>query len=180
MTIPFPDNKYRCIVADCPWSYKNVKTGGTLKSGAAAKYPLMSLDEIAALPVKEIADKNSVLYLWVPVPLKIDIARSDILEKWGFGYKTTVFWRKLKRNGIGYWYRGAVEECWLCTRGKVTAFRCQKPNVIESVPRIHSQKPEEFFELIEPSIEKFDLNPKIELFARTAREGWDSWGNQIT
>jgi N6-adenosine-specific RNA methylase IME4 len=178
--IPFPDKKYRCIAADPPWKYKNVKTGGTMKSGAAAKYPLMTLEEIADLPVKDIADKNCILFLWVPVPLKVDIARSDILKKWGFTYKTTLFWRKKNRNGIGYWYRGVVEENWLCVRGKVTAFRCQKPNIIESIPRIHSQKPEEFFELNEPEIEKYNLNPRIELFSRARRPKWDAWGFDVT
>jgi len=177
--IPFPTEKYRFIAADPPWKYKNVKTGGTMKSGAAAKYPLMSLSEIADLPVKSIAEKACVLCVWVPVPMKVEIARSDILKNWGFTYKTTVFWRKKKRNGIGYWYRGVVEENWLCIRGKVKAFGVQKPNIIESIPRIHSQKPEEFFQLVEPSIKKFDLNPKIELFCRQRRPGWDSWGNQI-
>lgn len=179
MISTFPKEKYKLIVVDPPWEYKNINTGGTMRSGAAAKYPLMSLSDLADLPIKSIAEKNCVLMLWVPVPLKIEIARSDILKNWGFTYKTTVFWRKEHRNGIGYWYRGVVEENWLCIRGKVKAFRVQKPNIIESIPRKHSQKPEEFFQLIEPPIRKYDLNPKIELFAREHRPGWTVWGNDV-
>ena len=67
--IPFPDKKYRIIYADPPWSYKNKRTGGSMKSGASSKYPTMSVDDICDLPVKDIAHENSVLFLWATVPL---------------------------------------------------------------------------------------------------------------
>ena len=77
--------------------------------------------------------------------------------------------------GMGFWFRGQCEICLLGIKGKVKAFRCQKANFIQSKIRKHSQKPEEFFELIDPILPR----PAIELFARQEREGWDSWGNEI-
>jgi N6-adenosine-specific RNA methylase IME4 len=176
---PLPIKKYKTILADCPWRYRNKKTGGSMVSGVEAKYPTMSLEELHDLPVKEIADKNAVLFFWVTTPLKYEIAQAKVIENWGFEYKTTIFWRKIMSLGMGFWFRGQVEECWVCTRGKVKAFRCQKPNFIQSKVRKHSQKPEEFFELIEPQLDKYELNPRIELFAREARPGWSYWGNHI-
>ena len=95
-------------------------------------------------------------------------------------YKTTIYWRKIMSLGLGFNFRGQVEECWMCTRGKVKPFRTQLPNIIESKVRKHSQKPEEFFQMIEPSLEKFNLNPRLEMFARNVRSGWHSIGNEIT
>ena len=175
----FPDKKYNVIVCDPPWSYKNKKTGGSMVSGAEAKYHSLTLDEIISLPVKDIADKDCVLFLWVTTPLKYEIAQAGIVERWGFHYKTAIYWRKIMSLGMGFWYRGQVEECWLCTKGKIKAFRCQKPNIIQSKVRSHSQKPEEFFEIIEPSLDKFELNRRIELFARTRRNKWESWGSEL-
>jgi N6-adenosine-specific RNA methylase IME4 len=177
--------KFKTIVADPCWSYKNKRTGGSLTSGAIDKYDTMSYDELKDLPVKDIADKNSVLFLWVTTPLKYEIATSGILEAWGFKYKTSIYWRKVMSLGLGFTFRGQVEECWFCTRGKIKSFRSQSPNIfetncIETKVRKHSQKPEEFFQLIEPSLVKFNLNPRIELFARERRDGWTSIGNEIT
>ena len=76
---------------------------------------------------------------------------------------------------MGFWLRGQCEICLLGIKGKVKAFRCQERNFIQSKPRKHSQKPEEFFELIDPIVPR----PAIELFARQKREGWDSWGDEI-
>ena len=77
--------------------------------------------------------------------------------------------------GMGYWYRGQVEMLLMGVRGKVKAFRIQKPNFIQTKVREHSQKPDEFYELIEAT----GLEPKIELFARQKRQGWDIWGNEL-
>ena len=165
------DIKFKTIVADPPWRYRNVKTGGSMKSGSAAKYPTLSLEEICALPVKEISDKNSVLCLWVPTPL-LDHG-FEVMKHWGFHYKTAIYWRKLGRLGMGFWLRGQVEPCLVGVRGRVKAWRLQKPNIIQSHPREHSRKPEEFWELIDPIV----IDPKIELFCRgTPRSGWYGWG----
>jgi N6-adenosine-specific RNA methylase IME4 len=171
----FPTKKYHCIVADPPWQYDNKRTGGSMSSGAIQQYPTMSMEEIRDLPVKSITERDCILFLWVTVPLKIEIARSGIIEKWGFQYKTSLFWRKVSSLGLGFWFRNQVEECWLCTKGNMKAFRSSNQNIFESKIRKHSQKPDEFWELIQP----FTPKPGIELFAREKREGWDCWGNEI-
>ncbi len=173
--IQFPDKKYSVIVADPPWQYRNKNTGGSMKSGSSAKYPTMSLEEICALPIPTICEKNCVLFLWGTTPLADYPPK--VMDAWGFRYKTKIYWRKIMSLGMGYWFRGQVEECLVGVKGNVKAFRLQKPNFIQSKARDHSQKPEEFFQLIEPAIQ--NMNPKIELFARERRDGWDSWGNEI-
>lgn len=175
----FPNNKYDVIIADPPWVYRNKRTGGSMSSGSESKYPCITVDVLKEFPIQDIADTDCVMFLWITTPLKEEILRSGLIETWGFKYKTTIYWKKLHKLGMGYWFRGQMEECLVCVKGNIKAFRCQKPNIIESVPRKHSQKPEEFFQLIEPSLERFNLNRKIELFARSRRNGWDTWGDQI-
>jgi N6-adenosine-specific RNA methylase IME4 len=102
-----------------------------------------------------------------------------VMDAWGFKYKTTIYWRKIMSLGMGFWFRGQVEVCLMGIRGDVKAFRCQKPNFIQSKVRAHSQKPEELWNLIEPELDKYKLSPRIELFCRgSPRTGWDGWGNE--
>lgn len=166
--------KYKTIVADPPWQYRNKRTGGSMKSGSAQKYETMSTEEICNLEIiKEISDKDCVLFLWATIPMLPDAFR--VLKAWGFNYKTAIIWRKIMSLGMGFWFRGQCEVCLMGIKGKIKAFRCQKSNFIQSKVRKHSQKPEEFFELIESII----LYPAIELFARQKRKNWDTWGNEI-
>lgn len=168
--LKWPEKRYGLILVDPPWGYKNKKTGGSMKSGAAQKYKTMTLEEIMALDVPGISEKNSVLFLWVPTPLKE--YGDKVIEAWGFKYKTKIYWRKIMNLGMGYYYRGQVEECWVCIRGKVTAWRSQLPNVIETQAREHSRKPDEIYQYCEET----NMTPRIELFARQAVNGWDRWG----
>ena len=167
------NKKYKIIYADPPYLYKNKNTGGSMISGAIAKYPVMDLQDILELPVKEIAHKDSCLFLWVTVPLIQE--GFQVLNAWGFKYKTMLTWRKIMSLGMGYWYRGQTEHLLLGIKGKVKAFRIQKPNFIQCKVGKHSQKPQEFRGLIEMT----GLNPKIELFAREKHKGWDVWGNEV-
>ena len=178
----FPDKKYQIIYADPPWSYKNKKTGGSMSSGSSLKYPAMSLEEIKSLPIQKIADKNSVLFLWITVPLLPD--GLEVLKVWGYKYKTSLFWRKIMSLGMGFWFRGQVEILLMGIKGKTKAFRIQKSNFIQAKVQKHSQKPKEFRELIN----KIELYPRIELFARPPKnllfedesyKGWDLWGNEV-
>ena len=178
--IPFPDKKYKTIYLDPPWEYINKKTGGSMSSGAEQKYSTLCLEELGDLPIKDISDKSgAVMFLWVVCPLKYDIANSNLLSAWGFEYKTTIYWRKITSAGLGFWLRGQVEECWLCTRGDVKAFGLQIPNFIQSKVGDHSAKPKEMRAIIDDVSLRFNLLPKIELFSRDKIEGWDSWGNQV-
>jgi site-specific DNA-methyltransferase (adenine-specific) len=136
-------------------------------------YPKMLTKDICALPVRDIAEEDSVLFLWGTVPLIQDAFL--VLESWGYRYKTMLFWRKIMSLGMGFWFRGQVEILLLGIRGKVSPFRIQKKNIIEARVRAHSQKPDEFYTLLET----IPLEPRIELFARQRRPGGDCWGNEV-
>lgn len=160
------------IYADPCWGYTNVRTGGSHKSGAAQKYPVMTPDEIAQLPVRDLANpKGSVLALWATVPLGAD--PYHVVKAWGFEYKTEWFWRKTGRLGTGYWTRGAMEKLLIGVRGKVPAWRSTLDNIVEaaedleysSKPDGHSQKPAAFIRRIEELTEGAGL--RCELFAST-------------
>jgi len=167
--------KYKAIYADCPWQYGNINTGGSLSSGSASKYSTMPLEEICSMNVPGIVDKSGcVLFLWATTPLLPDAFR--VMERWGFSYKTSVYWDKLS-YGMGYWFRGQVEQCLVGVCGNVKAFRRQTPNIIRAKPRAHSQKPEEIWNLIDPALNDHGIFPRLEMFCRgEPRPGWDGWG----
>lgn len=167
------DSRYRVIYADPPWAYRNRRTGGSMKSGSADKYPVLGLDVLSLFPVKDIALKDSVLFLWATVPLLPDA--TTLLGNWGFEYKTAVFWRKIMSLGLGFWFRGQVELCLPGVRGRVKPFRLQRANFIQSKALRHSEKPIEMRELIEAT----GLTPRIELFARRKIDGWDCYGDEV-
>lgn len=171
-------DRYNILYADPGWKYDNEKTGGSHKSGAAQKYTVLSVEEICALPVPAIADRNSVLFLWGTVPMLPEAFQ--VMAAWGYKYKTKITWHKTGRRGLGYWFRGEVEELLFGVRGKIRAFRCQLPNFIEAPVLKHSEKPEEFRQLIETATALTIPEPKrIELFARKRVSGWDAWGDQV-
>lgn len=168
-----------------------------MKSGADDKYLTMSNDDIAAMPIPEITEKNAVCFLWVTVPLLPE--GLQVLKSWGFEYKTMITWRKIMSLGMGFWFRGQCEHLVLGVKGKVKPFRQQKSNFYESevfeldecyqskVGR-HSQKPHHFRELINNAVKiSFDEPKKLELFARSREgffpdyeyDGWDVYGNQV-
>jgi len=143
----------------------------------------MTLDEIKSLPVQEIADDKSHLYLWVPNALLPD--GLSVMQAWGFTYKTNIIWEKIRQDGypdgrgVGFYFRNVTEILLFGIRGKNN--RTLQPartqvNLIRSKKREHSRKPDEFISLIEAC----SNGPFIELFARGDRTGWDMWGNQAT
>lgn len=166
--------KYKLIYADPPWQYNNKNTGRHLKSGSNDKYFTMPLDDICSLNIKAISSNDCCLFLWATTPLLPDAFK--VMDAWGFKYKTVIYWRKIMSLGMGFWFRGQVEVCLMGIKGSVKAFRSQKPNFIQSKVRKHSQKPDELYGIIEG----LNLNPKIELFARQRREGWDAYGNELS
>lgn len=162
--------KFNTIAADPPWKYDNVNTGGSMKSGSAAKYPTMALDEIKDLRVRDIANKNSLLFLWATTPLKPEAM--EVVKAWGYKYVTTLYWLKTGRPGLGFWFRGCFEECLVCKRGKVKPFHSQMTNLIVEDPREHSRKPDEFYNIVRLHAP----DPMVELFAREPRIGFISMG----
>lgn len=169
------NKKYQVIYADPPWAYRNKKTGGSMKSGSAAKYKTMTSEEVCAmgLRIKKIANPNSVLFLWVTTPLLPECL--PVLKAWGYKYKTAIYWRKIMSLGMGFWFRGQIEICLLGVKGKIKAFRLQIPNFIQSKALKHSEKPREMRDIIE----KINLKPRIELFARQKTKEWDVWGAEV-
>jgi N6-adenosine-specific RNA methylase IME4 len=167
------DGTFDVILADPPWRFTS---NSAAKPGrnAMGHYSCMKLDEIAALPVREIAERDAILLLWVTVPFA-ELA-FKVVSAWGFKYKSQLAWDK-QRKGTGFWARNEHEPLYICTRGK---FPCPRPSpfpysVIRGQRREHSRKPDQLHADIERA---FPGTRKLELFAREARPGWHAWGNQ--
>ena len=182
--------KYNVLYADPPWSYDNKTTGRTsgnqpLGSGAHTKYEIMTNEDIKRMKIKDIIEKDAVLFMWVTVPLLPECL--EVLTEWGFKYKTMLTWRKIMSLGMGYWFRGQCEHLVLGVRGNVKAFRMQKANFYQCKVGKHSQKPHHFRELINEAVKvSFKEPKKLELFARDRNDlfpdyeyqGWDVYGNE--
>ncbi len=173
LNFEYQGHLYDCIYADPPWSYDNENTGGSNNSGASAKYLTMSTEEIANIPIHKIANGSCCLFMWAVTPLLPEAFY--VMKKWGFTYKTTAYWRKKGRFGMGFWFRGEIEPLLIGIKGDVRPFGLQISNLIEAPPREHSRKPDEVYTIIE----SLGFKRKIEMFARERRQGWDTWGNQV-
>ena len=177
--IPFPDKKYNIIYADPAWNYTDKSLN---RGGAARHYKTMTDDEIQNLQVQKNAAENCILFLWATFP-KIQEAL-DVIEHWGFEYKTMGFtWIKKNKKsintnfwGMGRWTRSNAEICLLATKGKPKRLNAGVHSVIETPIQRHSKKPDIVRDKI---IQLVGDLPRIELFARETADGWDSWGNEI-
>jgi N6-adenosine-specific RNA methylase IME4 len=143
-------------------------------TGAKTWYPTMDLESICALPVKDLAFEDSILFLWATAPKLAESLK--VVEAWGFNYRTSMIWAKDK-IGMGYFARNQHEQLLVATRGKIPApdANVRYSSIINAPRGAHSEKPDEFYEIIESQYP--DL-AKIELFARNPRDGWARWGNQ--
>lgn len=195
MTWPFGElerGKYAAIYADPPWLFKNLWGGRPAKTPAGYSsravephYDRLEDVEIASLPVSELAAPDCVLFMWACWPHMR--AAWDVLDGWGFKYKTCAFtWMKADPYrlfaddktpfaGMGYWTRANSEVCLLATRGKPKRLHADVRQGIIAPRREHSRKPDEIY----GRIERLVAGPYVELFARTQRSGWDAWGNQV-
>lgn len=172
--------KYNIIYADPPWRYKVYSKKGLGRS-AESHYPTMQLEEIQALPVKNMAASDCALFMWTTVPLLEECF--SVINTWGFTYKTVAFvWIKQNRKsdslfgGMGHWTRANAELCILATKGHPKRKSADVHQVIISHIEAHSKKPDETRKRIVRLIG--DL-PRVELFARQKEDGWDAWGNEI-
>ena len=173
------NKKYNIIYADPPWSYKDKALSGN--RGACCKYPVMSIEDICKLPIKDISDKDCVLFMWVTMPKLNECL--EVIKSWGFEYKTNAFtWIKKNKKsdtlfmGMGRWTRANAEICLLATKGKPKRMSASVHSVIVSKIEEHSKKPNETRERI---IDLVGDLPRIELFARQKIDGWDCWGNEV-
>jgi N6-adenosine-specific RNA methylase IME4 len=186
--------RYATILADPPWDVMAGPAGApyTLDADGVQRwddvsrpsrplaYKSMSVDEIKALRVADVADENAHLYMWTTngyLPQAFDVVRA-----WGFQYSTTLVWAKnVMGGGLGGAYGISTEFCLFCRRGtlpaigrvKGTWFDFKRPYDLRGKP-MHSAKPNEFYAVIET----VSPGPYLEIFARTNRLGWDAWGNE--
>ena len=172
--------KYSVIYADPPWKYVTYSGNGLARS-ADHHYPTMTVPEICSLRVRDIAEDNCVLFLWVTMPCLFK--SPDVIKAWGFEFKTVAFvWVKQNPRsdslfwGMGHWTRSNAELCLLCTRGSPKRISARVHQVIVSHVQEHSRKPEEVRNRI---VELMGDIPRIELFARRRTDGWDCWGNEV-
>lgn len=178
---------YASIVADPPWPQQGggslMGREGFLDAGGESQplpYKTMSLAAIAAMPVADLAAADAHLYLWTTSGF-LDAA-FDVVAAWGFTYSTTLVWAKKPIGyGLGGAYGIATEFVLFARRGSLPAkqkvgrnwFDWKRPYDERGKPK-HSAKPPEFFQVVE----MVSPGPYLELFARTARNGWDAWGDQ--
>jgi len=160
-----------------------IRTEKYHRGGVEAQYKTMTLQDIKNLPVNNLADINCILFMWVTFPLLQE--GLEVIEAWGFKYKTLGFsWIKTNPKngkpffGVGYYAKSNCEVCLMGTKGKVhpMVISNKVSSVVISPRREHSRKPQEVREKI---VELFGDIPRVELFAREKIEGWDVWGNEV-
>ena len=172
---------FRCIVADPPWEMGKMGKGRDMRPGRVYQighniktpYPTMTLAEIEAMPVADLADEAAHLWLWTTNKTLEDGFK--VMRAWGFKYLAPIHW--IKPAGIGAWFVHVSQTCLFGYKGKcVFPLARYRRNVIQTgPPKRHSEKPEEAFTLIE----SVSPGPRLELFARRARPGWTVWGNEV-
>jgi N6-adenosine-specific RNA methylase IME4 len=172
---------FGAILIDPPWRFTN-RTGKVgPEHRRLHRYRTLSFEEIAALPVGNLALPKSHLYLWSPNALLPEAL--TIMQAWGFDYKTNIVWYKVRKDGgpdgrgVGFYFRNVTE---LLLFGVKGALRTLQPgrrqvNMMISRKREHSRKPEDVYGLIE----RCSPGPYLELFARQRVAGWEQWGDEV-
>lgn len=177
------DKKYSTVLADPPWRFQNRTGKMAPEHKRLARYDTMTTPEISDLPVSKIAAPTAHLYLWVPNALLAD--GMQVMQSWGFTYKTNIVWHKIRKDGgpdgrgVGFYFRNVTELILFGVRGKdarTLAPGRRQVNIIKTQKREHSRKPDELYDLIEDC----SPGPYLELFARGVRKKWATWGNQAT
>jgi site-specific DNA-methyltransferase (adenine-specific) len=184
----WPTKKYKIIYADSPWSYNDKMSGHSFSLDH--EYETQDLEWIKNLPVKDIADKDSVLFMWAVSPMLPEAI--EVMKCWGYSYKTLAFcWNKLSKDGkwihnLGRWTMGNVELCLLGVKGHPKRICTNVKQLVVALRGRHSAKPDVVRERI---VELMGDLPRIELFARGDKEvdmlgyskfkNWDTWGNGI-
>ena len=177
------NRKFGTILADPPWRFTNRTGKMAPEHKRLARYGTMTLEEIMELPVSMLTLSTAHLYLWVPNALVAE--GLEVMHRWGFTYKTNLVWYKVRkdngpdRRGVGFYFRNVTELILFGVRGPRA--RTLKPgrtqaNLVQTRKREHSRKPDELYELIEAC----SAGPFLELFARHPRQGWMSWGNEVS
>lgn len=169
---PLPTGKFRVIYADPPWKYGDQLTEDY--GPTRFHYQSMTITELCSMPIADLSEDNAVLFLWTTSPLLFECA--PVIKAWGFQYKTSFVWDKIKHN-LGHYNSVRHEFLLVCTRGSCTPDNPKLYDSVQSIERTeHSKKPEEFRQIIETL---YKHGSKLELFAREEHEGWECYGNQL-
>jgi N6-adenosine-specific RNA methylase IME4 len=172
LALKTPQGKFGVIYADPPWKFEVYSEDIGQGRTAEAHYSTMAVEDIARIPVASFAADDCALFMWATASTLPEAF--SLLNAWGFSYKTHCVWAKDK-IGLGFWFRNQHELLIVATKGAVPApaHGTQWSSLIEEPRERHSEKPEAFYQLIETY---FPNLPKIELFARNRRDGWECWG----
>ena len=181
-----PAGPFRAILADPPWRFQNWSAKGMGRSpdgadeaGAPNHYRTMSMLDLVALPVASVAADDCALFMWATWPMLPHAM--GLMEAWGFAYKAGGAWATQSRSGrawqfgLGYIFRSASEPLLVGVRGKPRWLSKSERNLWVAPVREHSRKPP----CVHEAIERMTSGPRLELFAREAREGWESWGDHF-
>lgn len=173
--------KYNIIYADPAWQFSNKNTGGSMKSGAASQYDVMSLEQMKALPISDIAADDCVLVMWWVGAMPQEAL--DLMKAWGFKLKTMkgFEWVKLTKKGLpffgmGFWTRAGSESALIAVKGNPKPASHSVRAVRTAKVGRHSEKPAEFRDDV---VKLCGDLPRIELFAREMVDGWVAWGNEV-
>jgi len=168
------EKKFRVIYADPCWSY-NDKQETDMLGGAVKHYDTMSIEQLSRLPVNDITERDAVLFLWVTSPILEE--SFEVIKAWGFKYKASFVWDKIKHN-MGHYNSVRHEFLLICTKGSCVPDNKILHDSVISIERTgHSTKPTEFSEIIDTL---YGYGDRIELFAREAKkDNWNYWGNEI-
>lgn len=173
--------KYAAILIDPPWRFANRTGKMAPEHKRLHRYPTMSFEEIAALPVGEIAAEKSHLYLWCPNALLAEAL--GIMKAWGFTYKTNIVWYKVRKDGgpdgrgVGFYFRNVTELVLFGIKGKIRTLAPGRSqvNILVSRKEEHSKKPNAIYDLIQ----RCSPGPYCELFSRQRVKGWTQWGDEV-
>ena len=172
-TVQNPEGKYRVLYADPPWSYGN--TQPDYQTEQRDHYPVMKLSDICALPVSQWVEDDAVLFLWVTSPILEE--SFQVVRAWGFKYKASFVWDKVKHN-MGHYNSVRHEFVLVCVRGSCQPDERKLFDSVQTIERTkHSQKPAEFYDIIETI---YPHGKRLEMFARSQRVGWESYGHEVT
>lgn len=157
-------NKYRTILADPPYPQKMTgKYSIRPKRNKRLPYPSMTLEEIKKLPIKELSEQGCHLWLWTTNQFLKE--SFEIMNSWGFKYLTTITW--VKPSGLGNWFISRTQHCLFGYKEKCQFNKARyRPTVFFANVEKHSEKPKEFYKLIESISDK----KRLELFARKKRK----------
>ena len=177
---PLPDQRFSVLYMDPPWDYKgqlqhNGK-GRPDTGGALRHYSTVTLKDLKNLPVRDIAEDNSLLFMWATSP-HMDQA-IELGKSWGFSWATIAFvWDKVRVNP-GFYTLSQVELCLVFKLGKIPNPRGARNirQMVLSKRTRHSEKPAEVRRRIE---KMFPEQSKIEMFARKPAAGWTAWGEEV-